>query len=144
MGYGAGAGLAGGSLSLMMAATRRRCPGRASLCSSDSRTASTTRICASRASAGLEGAYRNPAAARPARVNQHQPARPSRPVAASPARRHRATMPRSRSSRTPRAAASRSYGAPYIFPHSTSPDASRPVRRITPASDRRSAGATGH
>lgn len=62
------------------------------------------------------------------------PRPPSRPVAASPARRQRATMPRSRSSRTPGAPGSKSYGAPYVSPHSTSPAASRSVSRIASAS----------
>src|SRR5215510_14065455 len=105
--------------------------------------AKTARMCASLAAAGRAGAYGCPVTPRPARVSQHHagPA-PSRPVAVSPALRQRATIPRSRSVRTPRKEASRSYGAPYMSPHNTSPATSRGPRRTVPASARRDGAVT--
>ena len=87
---------------------------------------------------GRDGTYPRPVTASPARVSQHHAGPgPSLPVVQYPARRQRATIPRSRSGRTSRAAASRSYGAPYMSPHNSSPATSRLPSRTIPASARR-------
>ena len=88
-------------------------PGRlpeASLASRDRRTASTARMCASRASAGRPGGEAQAGGAMPGRVSQHHAGPGPEPAGLRRTRRarQRATIARNRSSRTPNAAASRS------------------------------------
>ena len=120
-------------------------PGTPAPASSQRRTASTARMCASRETAGRDAGIPQPGHGHP-RTGQPAPAGAGTQgagvgVAGVPPPGHNAAQP------VPahvQGGGSRSYGAPKCSAHSTRPVMSRPVSLTIPASDRRAGRAAWH